>query len=243
LPWTGYFYAVKKADVFVLLDHVQFERNSWQSRNRIKGPKGPMWLTVPTHHKGFLPIKDIEIDNTQASGGARWAKKHWLALKTCYSRAPFFDVYAPFFESVYGSEWTLLAELNIHIIKYLSTQLGLSPVFVRSSELNVEGKRSQMVLNICKALKAERYLVSVGAEEYMVADKAGELFRNEEISVEILEYTPPIYPQLFGEFVPKLSAIDSLFNCGPENCRVLLEKGNVTYHSLNKRVHRTEQRT
>lgn len=223
----GYFYLIKQADVYVLLDHVQYQKNSWQSRNRIKGPKGPMWLTVPTHHKGFPPIKDVEIDNTQP-----WAKKNWLALKTCYRKAPYFDVYSPFFESTYGSEWNLLAELNIQIIKYLSAQLNLSPVFVRSSDLNVTGKRSEMVLNICKQLKAERYLASVGAEEYMVEDSAGKLFNNEEMAVEFLEFTPPVYPQLFGEYVPNLSVIDFLFNCGPQDSRRLFEQGTAKYRSL-----------
>src|SRR3990172_3654025 len=99
LPWPGYFCLIKHADAYVLLDHVQFEKNSWQSRNRIKGPKGPMWLTVPTHHNGLKAIKEIEIDNTQA-----WAKKHLLALKTCYCKAPYFNIHSSFFDSVYRSE-------------------------------------------------------------------------------------------------------------------------------------------
>ena len=227
MPWIGYFYLIKQADVYVLLDHVQYQKNSWQSRNRIKGPKGPMWLTVPTHHKDFPTIKDVKVDNTQ-----KWPKKHWLALKTCYCKAPYFNVYSPFFESVYSSEWTLLADLDIHMIKYLSAQLGLSPVFVRSSELNLGGKRSEMVLNICKELKAERYLASVGAEEYMVEDNAGKLFGNEGISVEFLEYMPSAYPQLFGEYVPNLSTIDLLFNCGPLDSKRLFEQGTAKYHPL-----------
>lgn len=228
LPWMGYFYLIEQADVYVFLDHVQFEKNSWQSRNRIKGPKGAIWLTVPTHHKGLGSIKDVVIDNTQL-----WAKKHLLALRACYSKSPFFSDYLPFFESVYNTNWQLLADLNIHITKFLSSQLGISPIFARSSELNVVGKRTDLVLSICKTLKAERYLASIGAEEYMIEDGAQESFTKQSIKVEFAEYTPPVYPQLFGEYVPNLSVIDVLFNCGPDRSRVLLNQGITSLKTLN----------
>ncbi len=227
LPWTGFFYLIKQADVYVFLDHVQFEKNSWQSRNRIKGPKDAIWLTVPTHHKGFEAIEDVVIDNTQL-----WAKKHLLAIKTCYGRAPYFNYYLPFFESLYTAKWESLINLNIHIIKYLSTQLGLSPVFVRSSELGVEGKRTEMVLNICKAMDADRYLASVGAEEYMRQDSAEKLFRNAGIKAEFMEYKPPVYQQLFGAYVSNLSVIDLLLNQGSDRSKTLLNEGTVTFWSI-----------
>jgi hypothetical protein len=223
----GYFYLIKQADVYVFLDHVQFEKNSWQSRNKIKGPNGAIWLTIPTHHKGNDSIKEIIIDSSQL-----WAKKHLLTLKTCYSKAPYFSDHLPFFESVYREKWQLLADLNIYLIKYLCTQLGLSTLFVRSSELGVEGKRTEMVLNICKKLKAEQYLASVGAEEYMRQDGAESLFRNEGIKVEFMKYSPPVYPQLFGDYVPNLSIIDLLFNCGSENSRSVFNQGLASFWSF-----------
>ncbi len=223
----GYFYLVKQADVYVFLDHVQFEKNSWQSRNRIKGPKDAIWLTIPTHHKGLEAIKDVVIDNTQL-----WAKKHLLAIKTCYGKAPYFKDYLPFFESVYAAEWKLLADLNIYLIKYLSSQLGLFPVFVRSSELNVLGKRTEMVLNICKSLKADRYLASVGAGDYMRQDGAELLFKDAGIKAELMEYKAPVYQQLFGEYLSNLSIIDLLLNHGRNKSKLLLNKGTATFWSI-----------
>lgn len=212
---------MKEADAYVFLDDVQFVRRSWQCRNRIKSPAEWIWLTVPTYHKGFCPIKEVEIDNTKP-----WARQHRNALQTCYGKAPFFEVHFPFFESVYEKKWVMLADLNIYIIKYLASQLGLSPVFVRSSQLNVEGKRTQLLLNICKILNADRYLSSIGAEEYMMEDGAEDLFRNEGIAVEFLEYKHPIYPQLFGDFIPNLSFVDCLFNCGPDSSRIVFGEDN-----------------
>lgn len=207
---------MKEADVYVFLDHVQFKRRSWQCRNRIKAPGKWIWLTVPTRHKGLCSIKDVEIDNSKP-----WARRHWRALKTCYGKAPYFDVYSSFFKSVYGKKWMMLADLNIHIIKYLASQLGLSSGFMRSSQLNVETKRTQMLLDICKILKADRYVSSVGAEGYMMEDVAGKLFRNEGIAAELLEYKHSIYPQMFGEFIPNLSLLDCLFNCGPDSPKIV----------------------
>ena len=115
----------------------------------------------------------------------------------------------------------MLADLNIHIIKYLASQLGLSSGFMRSSQLNVETKRTQMLLDICKILKADRYVSSVGAEGYMMEDVAGKLFRNEGIAAELLEYKHSIYPQMFGEFIPNLSLLDCLFNCGPDSPKIV----------------------
>lgn len=229
LPWVGYFRVMKEADIYVFLDDVQFERRSWQCRNRIKSPKKWIWLTVPTYHKGRCLIKDVEIDNTKP-----WRRKHWMALKTCYGKAPYFDAYSTFFESVYKRSWTRLASLNIHIIKYLASQLGLTPVFLRSSKLGVEGKRTELLLKICKLLKGDRYVSSIGAKEYMEQDGAEELFGREGIKVEFLGYNHPPYPQQFGDFLPYLSFVDCLFNCGPDSDQIVFHDKSVVFHSFDE---------
>ena len=219
LPWLGYFCLMREADVFVFLDNVQFERRSWQCRNRIKSPKRSLWLTVPTKHNGPHLIKDVKIDNLKP-----WRRKHWKALNTCYGNSPYFSLYSSFFEEVYRKKWTKLASLNIHIIKYVASKLGLSPVFLRASKLKAEGKRTGLLLNICKTLNADRYLTSPKAEEYMEEDGAFKLFRDEGVLLEFLEYKHPTYPQMFGEFVPHLSIVDCLFNCGPKSPEVVFGK-------------------
>ena len=229
LPWIGYFRIMKESDIFVFLDSVQYERQSWQCRNKIKTAQNWMWLTIPIkHNSNFLAIKDVEIDNSSL-----WSLKHWKSIETCYGKSPYFDIYSDFFKGVYEKQWILLSELNISIIKYLAKQLGLSKTFLRSSELNVSGKRTDLVLNICKFLGADRYVSSVGAEDYMLRDNAEQLFKTADIQLDFLKYDSPVYPQLFGDFIPQLSFIDCLFNCGPDSSRIVFDEKLVNFHSIS----------
>lgn len=229
LPWLGFFRIMKEADVFVFLDHVQYVRQSWQCRNRIKSPRRWIWLTVPITHAGFCPIKDTLIDDSE-----KWQKAHLKTLEMFYQRAPYFKDHHAFFRSVYEKKWKHIAELNIYLIQYLASQLDLSPVFVRSSELNVEGKRTQMVFDICRKLGASRYVASIGAMEYMKSENASELF-GDQIQVQFLEYRHPSYPQLFGEFVPGLAFVDCLFNNGPESARIVFGENTAIFHTLGSK--------
>lgn len=229
LPWAGYFRIMKEADVYVFLDNVQFEQRSWQSRNRIKSVEKFVWLSIPTHHECQSRIDDVEIDNSKA-----WTRQHLSAIKTSYGKAPFFKDYFSFFKSIYELKWTQLTLLNIFLIKYFAAQLGLSPVFVRASKLALEGKRTKLLLDICKMFGADRYVSSIGAKEYMEADGAKQIFEKEGIKVELLEVNPFTYPQLFGEFIPELSVIDLLLNCGADSPKILFGKDNVTFCSLEK---------
>jgi hypothetical protein len=228
LPWSGYFRLMKEADCYVFADHVQFESGSWQCRNRIKTTVGWKWLTVPVCHSGlFGSIRNVQINNDTP-----WAKKHFNILSSCYGKAPYFEAYANFFKSTYQQKWTLLSELNIHTTKFLSAQLGLSPTFLKSSELPTSGKRSHLALSICKLLKADRYLSSIGAKEYMRQEHADELFEKEGIQLEFLEYSTPTYSQMFGSFIKNLSFVDCLFNCGPDSSKTVFDEKSAITSSL-----------
>lgn len=230
LPWLGYFRIMKEADAFVFLDSVQFERRSWQTRNRIKTPTKWTWLTVPTIHENtetHCPIQDIRIDNSK-----NWQRIHWNAIQTCYGKAPYFKKYSPFFKSTYEKQWETLASLDIHIIRYMASELGMSPIFFRSSELQAEGKRTHLLLNLCRMLDANRYVSSIGAKEYMENDGAKKLFEENGIKVDFVKYDEHRYPQLFGEFVPHLSAIDCLFNCGSNSSKIMLHEKSTEFQSI-----------
>ncbi len=230
LPWPGYFRLIKEADVFVFLDTVQFERQSWQSRNRIKTPTNWKWLTVPVKHESlFQPIKDVKIDNDKP-----WQKNHWNSLDSAYRKAPYFRLYAPLFKSVFEKDWQNLSELNISVIRELSSQLNLAPVFLKSSELNITGTRTERLINICRKLDANRYVSSIGAAEYIKQDGGKQLFEAEGIELTFLEYKQPVYPQLFGEYIPGLSFVDLLFNCGPTSSEVLFDQNNTQLTTINK---------
>lgn len=229
LPWTGYFRIMKEADVYVFLDNVQFEQRSWQSRNRIKSVEKFIWLSIPTHHNIQSMINEVEIDNSKS-----WNRQHLAAIKNSYGKAPYFKDYFPFFKSVYESEWTELVLLNIQLIKYFASQLGASPVFVRSSKLGLEGKRSSLLLDICKMFGADRYVSSIGAKDYMETDGAQAIFENEGIKIDFIEVKLFNYPQLFGEFIPDLSIIDFLFNCGPYSSKMLFDKDTAIFEGPNR---------
>jgi hypothetical protein len=220
---------MKEADVYVFLDNVQFEHRSWQCRNRIKSAMGIVWLTVPTHHEEKSKICEVDIDNSKP-----WMRQHWNAIKTSYGKAPYFKKYSPFFKLVYENEWTKLAELNIHVAKYLAAQLGVSPIFVQASKIGLEGKRTKLLLEICKMFGADHYLSSIGAREYMEEDGAAEIFEKEGIRVQFLEVNSVTYPQLFGEFIPDLSAIDCLFNLGSDALKIMSSEKSTTYHELGR---------
>jgi hypothetical protein len=218
---------MKEADVYVFLDNVQFEQRSWQSRNRIKSVDKFIWLSIPTHHESQSRINDVEIDNSKA-----WKRQHLNAIKTSYGKAPFFREYYPWLETVFQSNWTDLASLNIYLIKKMASILGISPVFVQASKLGLEGRRTNLLLEICKMFGADRYVSSIGAKDYMEADGAKTVFGKECIKVDFLKVKQFEYPQLFGSFISELSVIDLLFNCGPDSAKILFDQDVAIFESL-----------
>ena len=215
LPWLGLFQKVAMSDAFCLFDATQYDDNDFQNRNRIKGPNGPMWLTVPVkaqdHHR--LQITEIEI-----ADGDVWRRKHWKSLLWAYGKAPYFSRYADFFEQTYRQPWSRLVDLDIHLLTYLFEVLGLPASFKRASQLPCEGRKSEAIIGMCRALGASVYVFGSQGRGY--ADRA--VFEAEKIGVAFQEYRHPVYPQQFGPFAPNLSVVDLLFNCGPDSLEILM---------------------
>ncbi len=216
LPWLGFFDKVRQAQKVVLLDSVQFEKNYFQNRNQIRNKQGPLWITVPVLGKGRSDqlIKDVEIDNTQ-----HWRRDAWRSLEMNYRRTLYWGEYAPYFQELYEQEWTRLVDLNLSILKWLAEKLGLRREFVRSSEVACEGKGSELLLNLCKKTGATAYLSGAHGKDYL--DPA--LFAAAGIDVRYQDFKQPMYKQLYEPFVPNLSAVDLLFNHGPDSGRILEE--------------------
>ena len=123
LPWLGFFDKMLQSDVFIIEDCVQFERQGFTNRNKIKTFQGAKWLTVPVEHSGgMLPINEVMIAN---KANPDWAKKHWLILKHNYSRAPFLEKFSGFFEQTYNRRWSRLIDLNLHLIRGLMRMLNI----------------------------------------------------------------------------------------------------------------------
>ena len=209
LPWLGFFDQLRRADVFVYYDDVQYDKHGWRNRNRIKTQTGPTWLTVPVLHSGQgLPrILDVAIDHRTP-----WARKHVDTIRQSYARAPFLRRYLPALEELLQSRWECLVDLDIACVNLMAEWFGLQRRIERSSQLPIGGERSERLLEICRHFGASTYVSGASAENYL--DVA--LFERHSIAVEWQRYEHPTYPQPHGEFVPFLSALDLLLNCGDE---------------------------
>jgi len=209
LPWLGFFDQLHRSDIFVYYDDVQYDKHGWRNRNRIKTQTGPLWLTVPVRHRGEgLPrIVDVEID-----ARIPWARKHVASIRQAYARAPFVARYLPALEEVLERKWERLVDLDIACAALIAQWFGLRRRVERSSTLGIEGSRSERLVNICQYFGATTYLSGDAAKGYLDV----ELFTQHGIQVEWQRYVHPAYPQLHGEFVPYLSALDLLLNCGDE---------------------------
>jgi hypothetical protein len=214
LPWLGFFDQLRRADVFVYYDDVQYDKHGWRNRNRIKTQDGAQWLTVPVRHSGMgLPrILDVEIDRRLP-----WARKHVSSLRQAYARAPHTRRYLPELEELLLRPWERLVDLDIAAADLLRRWLGLSARIERASALGIDGSRSERLLNLCLHFGARRYLSGNAASTYLDTS----LFDSHGIRVEWQNFAHPVYSQLHGDFVPYLSAIDILLNCGDEAAAVL----------------------
>ena len=217
LPWLGYFDKIARCDTFIFLDNVQFKKNEWQNRNKIKTDKKYQWLSVPVIHRFGQKIHEVEINNT-----VRWGKKHLHALVTNYSKAPFFKEHLDFLAKTYDQEWKRLVDINLHLIRYLVRTLGIwNKKFLLASDYQSREGPTERLVDLCKQVDAGVYLSGQDGAKYLDLDE----FKREGIQVIFQNYKHPLYPQLFGDFEPYLSIVDLLFNCGPESLSILSKGG------------------
>lgn len=217
LPWIGYFDLIDQADTFVFLDSVQFEKRSWQQRNRIKAAGGLCLLTVPVIVKGRFQqsIKDVEIESPA------FVRKHLRSIEMNYSRCPFFSRYFPEMSEILetGAARGSLADLNIQLIRWLCNILGIATPTLRSFDLNQTGSRSVLLANLCRSLGADCYLSSLGSTDYLLDDVIQ--FSSAGIEVVFQNYEHPLYRQQFPPFCSHASVIDLLFNEGESSLEIL----------------------
>jgi WbqC-like protein family len=208
LPWVGYFNLISQVDFFVFLDDVQFERRSWQSRNRILLDGNEHWLTVPVHSERQTQRLDtIQIDFSQ-----KWQRKHVLGLEQAYRKAPYFEEIAIVLECLQQADGMNLANLNIQIIQIIAQALNLKAKFITASVLNLPDSRSQHLLNICNALGCQEYLSPLGSQTYLIEEG---IFQKSSVELSFQNYTPQPYPQLKSSiFKSHLSILDLIANIG-----------------------------
>jgi hypothetical protein len=206
-----------RADVFVVCDGFQATFPSWQNRNRIKGPQGAIWLTVPVARPHDLPINKIEISNDRL-----WARKHLRSIEMCYGKAPHFDEYVGRLREIYLAERRLLCDFTTALIEYFRECLGIEKEIIRSSDLGARGEKSALVIDLCKKTGCNAAYLAAGTRVYI--DE--EAFKREGIEIEFQDLQHPTYPQQYGGFVSHLSVLDILMNCGPESAEIIRSAGD-----------------
>lgn len=212
MPWIGYFDKIDKAEVFVILDNVQYKKNEWQNRNRIKTVNGWQWLTVPVLYKFPKKINEVKIDNRK-----NWQRKHIQALTTNYAKSPMFIQYKQPIEDILSEKWEYLSEVNIHLIKYFMAVIGIKTKIFIASEFDLTEEPTERLIDICKLTNSNTYLSGKDGVNYLSVEK----FEEQGIKIIFQDFKPPVYNQLYADFESGLSIIDLLFNCGKSSLDII----------------------
>jgi hypothetical protein len=205
LPWLGYFDKLARSDVFVFLDNVQFEKNSFINRNRIKTPQGAIMLTAPVRSKGHTDstLKETELDNSQ-----HWKIKHLKSVFLNYRSAPRFNRCYPKLKALYEADDALLADMCFRQLQFWLRELGVEKKLIRASALPIDSRKSDLVFDLCRHFEADHYISGALGRNYLDEEK----FANAGIRIEYQDYQHPVYPQLHGEFLPYMGIVDFWMN-------------------------------
>lgn len=201
IPWLGLIEKIYRSDIFIVFDTSTVRKNSVINRNKIKTPQGAIWLTVPIHATLKTPVNKMKIDNSQ-----NWQQKHLKSLFFNYKKAKNFAKIYPKIEKIYLSKWENLSDFNLALIKFILRELKIKRKIVRVSSLKVKGAKNEILIDMLKKTKVGIYYSGKGSRGYL--DE--KLFKKNGIEVIWQEFKSPPYDQLWGKFMPNLSAIDFL---------------------------------
>ena len=221
IPWLGYFDRIDHADLHIVLDHVQFEKNSFINRNKMHSNLKPQWITIPVSkgENGENSIREIKTFNNK-----KWIKTHLKTITQNYSKAPFFEDYFEEFSYLLKTKTNesnllkIIEPINLLILKFLDIK---TPI-VYSSKLDIKSKKSDLVLDICLSQKATQYLSGINGKDYLDIQS----FSDNNIKVAFQEYNHPVYYQGQRDFNPYLSILDLLFYHGEESLKILRKGRN-----------------
>jgi hypothetical protein len=232
LPYIGFFHKVSLADIFVIVDVVQYVKRGpfgWINRNRIRTPQGWIWLTVPVRTKGKFhqSIMETEIDNS-----IPWARKHLKSIERNYQNTPYFRKYFEFFQEAYHRQWLLLSELNEVIIRYIIEQLGIKTMIVKASELELDyhppdadskndSSATDLIIQICRKLNSDFYLHGKHGQDYVDEN----VMKLSNVTSCFQDFQHPVYKQRHASFMPEMSTIDLLFNYGDKSMEIIRQSG------------------
>ena len=214
LPYLGFVDKAKKSDIFVIYDDAQFSKGDWHNRNKIRMPKGWTWLTVPVKKQsGRRNISEIQINNSSP-----WASNHLSSFHHGYRRSKYYKDYESRIKSIYTRKYEKLIDLNMAIINFYWSVFSITSEIVLSSSLGINSIGTRKLIDITKSLDGDVYVSGGGAGDYLDIG----MFQNNGLGIEIQDFEPIQYKQTFPGFEPNLSAVDALFNIGPD-----LDSGHV----------------
>ena len=219
IPWRGYFDLIRRADLFIFYDDVQYDKHGWRNRNQIKSPQGKQWLTIPVHSAGVthgIEIRDVKIDWSKP-----WQKNHLKALTISYNKAPYFKKYLPLLEKFYSRRDESIADFAIETTKELARELGIRDTrFMRASELEgINGQKTDRLIQILTKVGTTHYISGPSARDYIEQEK----FEAASISLEYIVYDYPEYPQLYPPFDSNVTIMDLLFMTGEDALKYMVK--------------------
>jgi len=217
IPWRGYFDQVRRAELFIFYDDVQYDKHGWRNRNQVKTAQGRQWLTIPVHSRGAtegVPIHRVRIDWSKP-----WAANHLKALHLAYAKAPHFAEHVEWLESVYTRRDEFLADFTTWLTVEIAREVGITGTrFMRSSQIEgIDGKKTDRLIQVLQHVGATHYISGPSAKDYLAEEK----FAAAGISLEFMEYNYPDYPQLHQPFDGNVSVLDLMFMAGKQTLSYL----------------------
>lgn len=208
LVYLGIIKKIAEADTFVIFDSVQFKKNYFGNRNKIRTKDGWVWLNVPVQHQSLATT----FKETRIAANTQWKEKYLKAIRIHYAKAPYFDTYYPRLETIILNATESLCELNIALLMFALDAFGIKTNVIRSSELELSNTvhGSDLCLEICKTMKADTYLAGTSGKDYLKLNT----FREAGIDVIFQDFKHPEYKQMYKGFEPYMSFIDLLFMQG-----------------------------
>jgi hypothetical protein len=205
MPYLGYYYKIYQSEIFVFLDDVQFSNDNMHHWNKIKTPQGEHRLKIPVAYKFGDKINEVRTKDE-----LKWKEKHLKTLEMNYSKTQYFKEIYPQYKEIMLQEYSNLAEMNIAVNLFICEGMGIQPKFIRSSELKINSAKEDRVIDLCLALGGKTYLSGNGAKAYQVFEH----FEDKGLHLKYTDFKAFEYKQIWGQFIPNLSVVDYIFNCG-----------------------------
>ncbi len=221
LPWIGLFSKIKQADCFVIMDTFQYTKDGITHRNKVRTNAGSGYLTIPIAKKfARAKIKDVELPLDR-----KWQEIHYQTIYQNYLKTDFFKYHADFFKELYQKNFPFLCQINVNIIRYLLKCFEINVEVITASDLNLSPdlKHTDMIIAVLKSIGSTTYLSGQSGRVYLEFEK----FHQNNINCRFVKFTHPVYKQRYPGFEPNMSAIDLLFNVGPQSSEVIKESGKI----------------